>query len=460
MSEKLEELVSTALEDTEDGVLAGQALALLMADGKTQSHLTDVSPIVYCNSPNTAIRQQLQQRPLVYLESNQQEASLTESMYHDIVKLSDDLKLDETHVLSLYAHVSVDHVRAELESRFGVPDEALMRNIPLAVETLYWHEQALPLITLRSLLQHRLRAEPGHVVLQVTDDLLQDKLWQSLLEWVRVATRRITEWNAELSRLEPPATHGTSPQSAHAQTLSRHARFHVEQRQLAAECLYFWAYFTQLEATEVAALIDLAKELSNELPVLDPYIDVPSPVIASDPTAVSSPWRPFGTTMHALEKDPLTWQRELIQQTCKTTHVDRLQVISTLVVAILTSLDSRGLKHNRKTHCANDFGTVGSLCICFVAVSPSFYSLAHFCFLRRETLCYLRTHLRSTPCIRFTNDCLKMPRTDGSAKIFLDYWLAPSHYCCSRLHPRSHLLEPDLCRLAAVSISVRPFVNR
>jgi hypothetical protein len=361
MSEKLEELVSTALEDTEDGVLAGQALALLMADGKTQSHLTDVSPIVYCNSPNTAIRQQLQQRPLVYLESNQQEASLTESMYHDIVKLSDDLKLDETHVLSLYAHMSVDHVRAELESRFGVPDEALMRNIPLAVETLYWHEQALPLITLRSLLQHRLRAEPGHVVLQVTDDLLQDKLWQSLLEWVRVATRRITEWNAELSRLEPPATHGTSPQSAHAQTLSRHARFHVEQRQLAAECLYFWAYFTQLEATEVAALIDLAKELSNELPVLDPYIDVPSPVIASDPTAVSSPWRPFGTTMHALEKDPLTWQRELIQQTCKTTHVDRLQVISTLVVAILTSLDSRGLKHNRKTHCANDFGTGNAL---------------------------------------------------------------------------------------------------
>ena len=51
----------------------------------------------------------------------------------------------------------------------------------------------------------------------------------------------------------------------------------VQERQLAADCLFFAAYSVQLQSNEVTGLIDLVRELSNGLPVLDPYQHVPDP---------------------------------------------------------------------------------------------------------------------------------------------------------------------------------------
>ncbi len=71
------------------------------------------------------------------------------------------------------------------------------------------------------------------------------------------------------------------------------------QRQVASECLFFVAYHTQLEISEVASLIDLIRDLTNGstsddgLPILEPWSDdfVPSPhVEAKDLMLMSSPW--------------------------------------------------------------------------------------------------------------------------------------------------------------------------
>ena len=56
-----------------------------------------------------------------------------------------------------------------------------------------------------------------------------------------------------------------------------HLQFAVLQRQTLCHALFFLAYQTQWQSDEVAALIDLVRDLSNELKVLDPFHDVPSP---------------------------------------------------------------------------------------------------------------------------------------------------------------------------------------
>jgi hypothetical protein len=119
---------------------------------------------------------------------------------------------------------------------------------------------------------------------------------------------------------------------------------------VAAECP-FRAYHTQLTEPEVVALIDLVQELTNGddsgknpgLIILDPFADVPDPFKDASPTMASQVW-PFQNTSPPLqEKDPLAWQKELVEQTWETGLPQLLRCVSTLVTSIICALDGRNV---------------------------------------------------------------------------------------------------------------------
>jgi hypothetical protein len=196
--------------------------------------------------------------------------------------------------------------------------------------------------------------------------------------------------------------------------------FFVSQRQVAAECLFYLAYHTQLDATEVASLIDLVRDLTNGtsssggsedgLPMLDPFSDgdVPSPhhLATEDASSsssssswqrqqqrpqssggFSSPWQqpqrqhpspggaywsgdpdyqhqfaaPTTTSVAPSLRDAGEWEDDLVSSLWRSGRPQLLRCVSALIMSVVSALDARHVLVDRRTHGPNDFGIGNAL---------------------------------------------------------------------------------------------------
>ena len=238
------------------------------------------------------------------------------------------------------------------------------------------------------LIEQRLHNNPD--VIRATDALLQEgQLVTNLITVIREYTKRIAQLQQEIkSNVSAPAQTGTTmggtggffggsqqlPQQPQkpSQFAKVHLLFCTEERQTAAEALVFIAYHTQLEESEVVALIDLIRDLSNGMPKLSPFKDVPSPYDTSSTsmdTSMNGSFQQFGganswqqmagnnrSPWQQKDKNSLDWQKELIRDTCKTGKPQLLQCVSLLVVSAMAALETRQILYDRKLHGPNDFG--------------------------------------------------------------------------------------------------------
>lgn len=341
--------------------LAGQELMHLLTEAE-EAYGKELlqSPALHYTAPNQSLRQQLSQRPTVDL--NGQEAVLTPTMLAEVLALADDLRVGEEIALTLYAEASLDHSRRALAADVGTrlvpapaPDmDDLTRNVPLAARELYFYEKRMPLQTLLMLFQRRLH-EQGQALVEATNTLLRKGLVKTLVEAVRTYTKQIDGMVEELSRRTVPETT--------VNFVAIHAQFAMAERQRAAEILYYIGYHTQLLGDEVASLIDLVRDLSNDLPILDPVDNVPSVYEADEMAAAPRRQEWMGSSFTSAlpprkEKGPLAWEKELIEKTYKTGQPQRLRCISILTVAVVASLDAEAVLVDRETSQPNAFGVV------------------------------------------------------------------------------------------------------
>jgi hypothetical protein len=403
---------ATRLDDYDQSAMAGQELVHLLSGGSGGVDIKDAAiavslqspPALTYTAPNMNVRQQLVTTRTVFLEgtgtgqgnsADGQEAGMTERMLKDVFDLSDDLRVSEAQALSLYARVSRPEERMVLANCIESPWVPSMNNkassskapslaaqlqhsVPLAARELYFYERSLHLQTLRMLLQHRLQDnEAGRAIVEATDSLLQNGLLDNLMRLIRDYSSKINDMHQEIAQRKARGVQHT----ATAADLQQHERqatfvqvhydFAVSERQVAAECLFFVAYHTQLTEPEVVALIDLVQELTNGdvnsngkspgLVILDPFADVPDPFKDAAPTMASQVW-PFQNASPPLqEKDPLAWQKELVEKTWETGLPQLLRCVSTLVTSVICALDARNVLQDRITHQPNVFGSGNQL---------------------------------------------------------------------------------------------------
>ena len=134
---------------------------------------------------------------------------------------------------------------------------------------------------------------------------------------------------------------------------------------MAVECLFYLTYSSQCTAPEIASLIDLIQELTNNgLSPLDPVQDVPD---AHHPQAFAMPqWGPFTQALPPLrEKTTWDWEAELVKSVWSKEEPYVLQCSSVLIMAVLCALDTKQCLLNRETHSVNDFGVVSILNLCW-----------------------------------------------------------------------------------------------
>ena len=377
-------------------------------------------PLLPAAAPDMAFRQQLTARPSVLVRG--QEAPLTRPMLDEVFALADDLHITEQKALVLFAEamqMPPSSCRAALEEQLTEPlippssslspntggagaassnNTSLEHDVPRVARELYFHEQRLYLRTILMLLKARLQNRQGNAsayVIQGTDGLLQAGLVSNLIKVVRDYTsQHIDPLTAHLlaQSQTPPQDTTTAFSSSSMAPFDRKLifdrvrwKFSLQERQTAAECLFFIAYHVQLPQEEVASLIDLIKDLTNGLPtaatttavasgtsaggltLLDPFHDVPNPYedppITQDQQAAA--WMrhydnnniPLAPSM-LREKDPFTWQEELIVTSMGTGQPQLLRCVSALIMATLCALDGRNALLDRNTHQLNSFGTV------------------------------------------------------------------------------------------------------
>jgi hypothetical protein len=191
--------------------------------------------------------------------------------------------------------------------------------------------------------------ENSRWVCRATDALLSEGWISNLINVIRKYTQQI-----EMTLAQTAAAANAAPSFwRHVATLQ--ARIH--ERHIAAQCVFFASYHVQFTAPEVIELLDLIRDLSNIMPVLDPYMDVPDPYEHVTDESSSVTW------MHHQQnqKDPLVWQQELIQTCWKVGKPDLLRCTCTLVMACIASLGTKGVLMDRNTHKANAFGEVSTL---------------------------------------------------------------------------------------------------
>ena len=272
-------------------------------------------------SPNQAVRQQLSTQLKVLLTRDDggttTEAALTPNMLHDILALADDLRISEPDAICLYAAASTDKPARDL----------------------YFHNRHMQFQSLLSLLQER-----------AANPLVSAGLISNLLQFVRDSSQRVGEWRDHVSR-----------QQTAAPCMQWHLEHSLTERQMACECLFFIAYHTQWTADEVAGLVDLIRDLTNNgngnkpgLPILDPIHHVPD---AYENSTV--PWMMHSSSSR-VAKDPFAWQRELVEEVWKMGQPQLLRCISTLVMTVLSALDTKTELVDRSTNEANGFGVVRS----------------------------------------------------------------------------------------------------
>jgi Nuclear pore complex scaffold, nucleoporins 186/192/205 len=348
--DKLVSLLETSLSATtepNERLLAGEELSAMLCISDPAGTILVNPPILECHQPSMALRQQLQQNPMVDLDG--QTAALSMPMFQQVLQIADDLRISEADALRVFAHVG--------------RTSSQQANMLDAARQLYFGEKSKPLQVLFLLLTHRLECPDGHPLLVATDLFLTDGgLMGNLMTMIRKYTQSIHEmllWmhTHQRSHMQPYSPESTGDFN---DTLSYHLRFWLQQRQRAAECLFFIAYQVQLEASEVCGTVDLIRDLTNAsdthegLRVLDPYFHVPSPYEADE----QSSWSQLQGAP-VVDKSYFQWQHDLVTQMYQSGQPWLLRSVGTLITAVISSLNGkRGSFHNRHTHSSENRNTL------------------------------------------------------------------------------------------------------
>ncbi|CAJ1964991.1 unnamed protein product [Cylindrotheca closterium] len=371
---------STAQGDSDEGFLGKQDLHHCITTNQAKLHPLPAE----WTPPNNGLRQQLTSNPTVSITNpdtgNTETTKLTSKNLERILRLASDLKISEANAVSLYAHVS-RHLGAI--SSLSVPNYMAIVGMEtkkygdasLLARNFFFYQQGLQLQTLLFLLQSRFQNAPS--VLEATDALLNSDLVGKLIKVIKAHTQQILqlqqEMGAKKNQFEASIQHlAQNLQQQHLQGTaaggngkkqlptfaSVHLLFCQQERQIASECLFFIAYHTQMTPIEMAGLLDLIKDLSDMLPTLSPFTNVPSPFeAAGDPAQNGWPSSSNVPFTYALkEKDPLKWQRELVELTNETGQTQVLQCISLLIVAAISAMEARQVLYDRDIHGPNSFG--------------------------------------------------------------------------------------------------------
>jgi len=372
--------------------LAGQDLARYIS---THGGTTLKPKVVEWTPPNNAIRQQLAQNPKVAFGSSTT-TTLTAATMEEIGLLSTELRISEADAITLYVEAARDYdiLHDLLTSRTAdgggsFIDQALPAakydNVAKLTRDFYFYERHLKLETILYLIEQRMHNNPD--ILRATDSLLKDgQLVATLISIIREYTERIEQLQQEVRTNmghNGAATAGAStmigggylggiqqlqgqPQQGTTKQFSKvHLLFCTQERQTAAEALVFIAYHTQLELKELAALLDLIRDLSAKTPKLSPFKDVPSPYESSplgnngmypqyNLYGGGGPWPP--SAANGKEKDPLVWQEELVRKTSDSGQPKLLQCYSLLVVGAMAGMETRQVLYDREMHAPNHFG--------------------------------------------------------------------------------------------------------
>ena len=216
-------------------------------------------------APNQGLRMQLQQNPTVLLEGNTR-ATLQPHSLKEVFAIADVLRVSEVTALALY------HKASQFPSPFKsrLCDELLAGSslhrsstVSSMAREFYFDQSPSLLLSCRALLHEQLR-EPQIPVEWVSQWI------PSLLQLVKVTTLRIRE-------LLPRSTHHQEPDFLWGVRIPLEiARW---ERILAAECLFFIAYQFDIGVDPAVSILGVLRELSDTLPVLDPYRHVPDPQV-------------------------------------------------------------------------------------------------------------------------------------------------------------------------------------
>lgn len=382
--ERLDSRLPLASQDSDTGRLAAQELYHLLGCSTGQdvtkvygAYLAKPQPLDW-KPANAALREQLKANPHVSLHGKT--AALTPAMLAEVFKLSDELRIEEGDALALYAEASLRETRTRLQDRleYSFVDNALTGSVePLvlgddvfrACRELYFYERSYAIKAILELIQYRLELNTN--ILAATDQLLVANLVDNLITYIREWTSRTEALEQELYNASKPAQNMFGLQPPPADTKKEpsfakvHLKFGYDQRQTAAECLFYLTYHTQCTPEEVGSLIDLIKDLTNGtsdttgLPLLDPFHDVPN-AYYDPPVVGNNQFMPFTQALPPLrEKDTVEWEHELVDHVWKAGGKPQLlQCVSTLVLAGVCSLDSRHELVDRNTHAINFFGKV------------------------------------------------------------------------------------------------------
>jgi len=391
-------------------------------DKSTIGHILVRPQTLQYTPPDSNLRNQLYQNPEFVLHGKP--ARLQPEILREMFHVADDLRISEREAICLCGQVMQTNAIPILEAKLveGSLIDQTMTSVSLSSSTttvssdqpllgtnavkaakeLYFYERQLRLRTILLLVQSRIEADQqpwGDLIIEATDTLLQNNLIGSLVDLVREWTVLIGRISQELAKGEANLAYssGYSPDTkpTHFHFDMVHLTFAVRERQSAAESLFFLAYHTQLTAEEVASLIDLIKDLTNGievdsgLPLLNPFTDVPS--CYENSQQMDQAWAPYsGSLPVQKQKGYLEWQRELVQKTKRSGRCELLRCASTLVMAVISALDTRNVFVDRNTHKSNQMGVV---CIVFGFVLSCYIQYAWgFDFRSLTTLFIFMAH--------------------------------------------------------------------
>jgi hypothetical protein len=342
---KVESLATRSREEK----LAGEELLYTITKTKDGDRL--VSPPVFTqHQPNLQLRQQFassSSQPLVTFQG--QPATLTHATVQQLFALADNLFIQEETAFCLYGHANSAHVRAALAAAYE--RDELECNVVEAARALYTRETGRAYQALALLMQ--LRLDTNHAcaaeIAQATDFLLDRNLVLNLIHCVRSYTQI-------MSSVQDQVVQENVARTAYWKSCNAH-------RQAAMEILFVIAYNTQFKGSEVAALIQLIRDLSNGLDRLDPFENVPFPYanvtrlqldhILDRPADLHAAHASFLET-----KDAFQWQQELVVTTRASGQPHLLRCVGVGVLAVLCALESQVELLDRRTHAVNDFGRV------------------------------------------------------------------------------------------------------
>jgi hypothetical protein len=345
--------------------LSGQELIYVLQCQQGSIGSTLVQPkVVSFTGPDNALRQRLQQQPMVMLPGNR-EAPLTANMFKEVLDLSTDLGISEANAIALYAESNQSEVASLIQDSiidqaWGRPPSTKAMSTKKVARELYFFERSCALKSLLFLLQSRLSNNP--VLLEATDALIQNNVVTNLISLIREWSNRIFQIEQDLQSQKENTSMSTTckpPKPGYAKVHLLHAQ---QERQTAVECLFYLAYHTQLTAQEVGGLLDLIRDLTNGLHAtdglvaLDPFVDVPAGVEPATPTLAG--WNFPGFPAASKDKPDLQWQRELVMRTWNSGRPHLLNCVSPLILAVVCALDTQHELMDRNLHGPNAFGRV------------------------------------------------------------------------------------------------------